>query len=1102
MRFGLLGPLAVWTDRGAAVTIEGAKVRALLADLLVHAGEPVSVDRLVEDIWDGDAPAKATGALYSKVSQLRRALDRAEPAEPRGRDMVVATPAGYVLRVEPDAIDADRFAALVAGARARAEPGAVAAGLAEALALWRGPALSGHADEPFALPLARRLDEQRVTAQEDLMEARLALGEHASLVGELDELVRRHPRRERLRAAHMRALYRSGRQADALASYEQVRGRLVEDLGLAPSPELAGLQRAILVQDPGLDAPQPAPAADRRRTNLPSPLSRLVGRDAAVADVIGRFGSGRLVTLTGPGGVGKTRLALAAAERMASGDGSAAVDGAWVVEVAGWHAPDGADDGDDRVDGQGDDRLAEHVAAVLGIPDVGAGRPGPLAESAGVTRRLARALGDRPVLLVVDNCEHVVGRVATLARALLEAAPGLRILATSRQPLGVPGEMLWPVPPLDLPAEDTLDDLAQASAVLLFVERAAAGSPGFTLDRDNAVAVATICRQLDGLPLALELAAARVRGLGVEALAERLDDRYSLLAVGEGWTPARHRSLRAVIDWSWDLLTPAEQAVLRRVAVFADGFTLAAAEAVATGPGVAAHEVAVLLARLVDRSLVVAEDTPVGVRYRLLETIAEYAGERLAETGTAGTGGDEAAAARRRHAHHHAELAEQADAHLRSDEQRCWLGRLDADAANIGVARDWAVEHGETALALRLVGAMSWYWYLRGRHREGYRSLGAALVVEGEAPAAGRALATVWRSVLGLLLYLEDDRAAMWRSVLRVVDDVEDEAGRAHARWLLALVLFETDESPAAGPLAEQALAGFRRIGDSWGTAAALNVLGWAALARGDLDEAERMSEQSLTLFRRLGDRWGQVRADDLLGVLAEVAGDLDRATGRHRDGLRLAEEIGLWPAVVDHLGRLSRLATLQGEFAAADALNRRALRLAEDLAFEHGVVFARVGLGLSARRQGLLEDAERHLRAGVDSYRADGFRPGVAFALAELGFVAEQRGDEAAARARHLEGLAVARESGDPRSVALALEGLAGVAALAGNAGDEAAATDAARLLGAASAVRSSVGAPLPALERGDVDRIEAAARSVLSENGFAAAFVRGEAQGLYAEP
>ena len=413
----------------------------------------------------------------------------------------------------------------------------------------------------------------------------------------------------------------------------------------------------------------------------------------------------------------------------------------------------------------------------------------------------------------------------------------MRILATSREPLGVPGELLWPVPPLDLPSGD---DLAGSSAVQLFVERVAAAVPGFALDAGDAPAVATICRRLDGLPLALELAAARVPGLGVHALAERLDGRFTLLAAGEGATPARHRTLRAVVDWSWDLLEPDEQAVLRRVAVHADGFSLPAAEAVAAHDGITTGQVAGLLARLVDRSLVVAEAAPAGQRYRLLETIGEYAGERLAAAGEA-----ERAGARARHARYHVGLAEEADGHLRGPDQRPWLDRLDLEAANVRLALDEAVGHGDAALALRLVGALSWYWYLRGRHREGHRALGAALAIDGAdavAAPALRARATVWRAVLGLVLFLEDDRATLWRSVLEPYDDaeVDDEAGRARARWLLAVVLFDTDQSAAAAPLAEQALAGFRRAGDEWGVAAALNVLGWTALARSELDEARR----------------------------------------------------------------------------------------------------------------------------------------------------------------------------------------------------------------------------------------------------------------------
>ncbi|MGH3979424.1 MAG: BTAD domain-containing putative transcriptional regulator, partial [Pseudonocardiaceae bacterium] len=546
MRFGVLGPLAVWTDEGAPVAMPGAKVRALLADLLIHAGEPVSADRLIDELWGEAAPANPAGSLQAKVSQLRRALEQAQPG---ARALVVSRPSGYLLQVDTDAVDAGRFETLTARARAAGEPAATAALLAEALAIWRGPALADFADDGFARPAITRLEEQRLTALEEHIEARLALGEHGAMVGELDTLVAMHPLRERLRAAHMRALYRAGRQAEALDSYQQLRARLDEELGLDPGPELARLHRAILTHDPALAVPTP-PA--RPRTNLPAPLSSLVGRTGAVADVRKLLDTGRLVTLTGPGGVGKTRLALETAAQLVDD----LPDGAWVVELAGRDDPrcgrrsDAIACGDDAAG-----CLAEFVAASLGVRDDAALTVPPAGERVALTQRLPAALRGKQLLLVLDNCEHAIDAVAELAELLLRSAPGLRILATSREPLGLSGELLSPVQALELPTpavEADLDAVARCSAVQLFVQRAAAAAPGFELTGKNTAAVAAICRRLDGLPLALELAAARVRVLPVHELAARLDDRFRLLAAGTRDAPARQQTLRAVVDWSWE----------------------------------------------------------------------------------------------------------------------------------------------------------------------------------------------------------------------------------------------------------------------------------------------------------------------------------------------------------------------------------------------------------------------------------------------------------------------------------------------------------------------------------------------------------------------
>lgn len=1073
MRFGLLGPLAVWTDEGQAVAIPGAKVRALLADLLVHAGRPVSAERLIEQLWGGSRPANPAGSLQAKVSQLRRALEQAEPG---ARALVVSSPAGYVLQVNADAVDVGRFELLTARARAAGELRAAGALLAQALAVWRGPALSDFADHGFARSAITRLEEQRLTALEEHIETRLALGADGALVGELDGLVATHPLRERLRAAHMRALYRAGRQAEALDSYQQLRGRLSEQLGLDPGPDVARLFQAILTHDPALAVPA-GPAI--RRTNLPAPLSSLVGRSAAVAQVRTLLDTSRLVTLTGPGGVGKTRLAIQIAAQLVD----ELADGAWVVELAGRDDPRcGRPSGCADAPGC----LAEFVATALGLRDDAGLTVSPAGELAELTERLPAALRHKQLLLVLDNCEQVIDEVAKLAELLLRAAPELRILATSREPLGLSGELLAPVPALELPAEEDLAAVARSSAVRLFVQRASAATPDFALTEGNSAAVAAICRRLDGLPLALELAAARVRVLPVGELAARLDDRFRLLAGGPRNAPARQQTLRAVVDWSWELLGERERAVLRRLGVFVDGFTLDAAEVVGAGDGVDTADVFDLLARLVDRSLVATEDG--GARYRLLETIAAYALERLEEAG-------ETVTCRQRHARWYADLAEQADRQLRGGDQQQWLERLDAETANCRAALGWTVAQSDAALALRLAGALAWYWFLSGRHSEGRRSLTMALAADDRpaGPSAARAKALVGLAGLRSQGWISADPVEHGQAALELYATLDDPAGLAHAQWLVGFIL--VGGGAAAGTrLVEDALAGFRRLGDRWGVAAALGIRAWDALRRGALTEARRDAAASSSLFGEVGDRWGQVRSADLLGVLAEIEGDYEQATALHSEGLRLAEELGLWPVVAQQLGRLGRLAVLAGDHPAALGLHERALRLAREQAFEPGIRFAQLGLGMIARRQGRLDAAEAQLDAVFEAHHVAGFHPGAAFALAELGFIAELRGDASTARVRHLDGLTCARVTDDPRAVALALEGLAGADALAG---DHA---RAAMLLGAATAARHSVDRPLPPAERTDVDRISAAVRTALGEDAFAAVFHRGETAGLAA--
>ena len=567
MRFGVLGPVTAWTDDGQAVRLPDRKVRGLLADLLLHAGRPVAVTTLIDDLWGDELPGNPTATLQTRVSQLRRAL---EDAEPGARELVQTGPAGYLIAVAPEAVDSGRFRALATRARQTGSARMRAATLADALTLWRGPAYADVTQEPFARATIDRLDEERLAVQEAYAEARFVLGEYEELVAELAELVARHPLRQRLRAVQMKALHRSGRQAEALESYADLRDRLRDELGLDPSAELVALHQEILTEQPSAKAPA--------RSNLPAELTELIGRDAAVDDVVEQLESARLVTLTGAGGVGKTSLALAAARRVDS------PDGVWLVELAALE---------------------------------------PGAEISALVQETIDPGGD--VLVVLDNCEHVIASAVEVATRLLRS-PGLRILATSREPLGIAGEHRQPVPPLALPTAGA--DAAESAAVQLFVARAKAADPRFRLTAENADAVVALCQRLDGLPLALELAASRVGAMDVHDLVDRFDDRYRQRGL-----PDRQQTLSAMVEWSWDLLDEPERAVLRRLAPHPGGCTLAAAEAVCAGDDVPVVEVAELLTRLVDRSLVVRVDGTSGSRYRLLETVRAFCLQRLEEAG-------------------------------------------------------------------------------------------------------------------------------------------------------------------------------------------------------------------------------------------------------------------------------------------------------------------------------------------------------------------------------------------------------------------------------------------------------------------------------------
>ncbi|MUN35796.1 BTAD domain-containing putative transcriptional regulator [Actinomadura litoris] len=985
MRFGILGDTRAWRGGGDGgedggedeVPLGGPARRAVLALLLTRPGEVVSAGRLAEG-----AASPGGHALQAQVSRLRAALGADAPIERVGD--------GYRIIVSPDAVDACRFERLAADGRAALRDGATGRAadlLRDALALWRGPAL---ADLPTAVTAdAVRLEERRVAAIEDRFEADLRLGRHRAAVPELRELTVAHPLRERLAALLVRALRDGGDRAEALAVFERTRRRLADELGADPSPELTALHAALLRADP-------VPAAP------PAQLTSFVGRGAEMTGVGRLLSANRLVTLHGPGGVGKTRLAVEVAAQTSS-----AVGEVCFVELAPLRDPAG---------------LPRALLGALGLREGGLRRDGPREGGGDAAERLAAALSGRALLLVLDNCEHLVAGVAALAARLLAASPDLRVLATSREPLGITGEHLWPVRPLDGDA-----------AVRLFTERAEAVRPGVAGDPGT---IRRICAALDDLPLAIELAAARTRTLDLADLASRLDDRLAgRLGVptrGARTADERHRTLRSVVAWSWDLLTADERRAASRFTVFAGGASAASARRLC---GDAALE------SLTDRSLLEFA----GGRYRMLETIRAYGAERL----------DPADGIGREHACHYLALAEDADPHLRRAEQLEWLPVLAADHDNLLAALHWAAGTGETRLALRLCAALSHYLWIRGLSASAASDAATVLAELGPHPPDG----LDEEYVTCVLLAAYGDGA--W---VRHRPAAEAALARTTPRTRYPSVPFLWLMRNADGPAATAAYAiatGARDEGDPWALAAARFVAGFPRLASGDTGGAGREFTASADGFRALGDRWGTALALDALAGLAALRGDRARAIALTDEALALTERVGALDESADLLVNRGDH-RVHGDVAGARADYRRAAALARRAGSPTTLAAALRGLGDLALRDGDLAEARRLYEDALGRFapnwvKSVGHRVG---ALVGLGRVAAAHGDHDTARARFREAVASAERFGASGDGARGVEALAALAAAEGDPESHA------RLLGAAAALRGVPGPDAPGID------------------------------------
>ncbi|MCU1645058.1 MAG: Non-specific serine/threonine protein kinase [Nocardia sp.] len=993
----------------------------LLARLALEAGGTVSVATLIDGLWGEEPPADAPGALQALVSRLRRALREAGTVE--------LTAGGY--RLPGVEVDSERFEHLIKRGRREFAAGraeAAAALLAEALRLWRGPVLGDVQDAPFVQVVAARLDDLRAAAVEDRFAAELQLGRYADILADLEVAGAEHPLSERLAALRMRALAAAGRQSDALAVYEDMRERLGDELGIDPSAELRDTHLALLRGE----LESPAVRREPVGSTLPARLTSFVGRDSELEGLAKLLATSRLVTIVGPGGAGKTRLSLEAMSRYHGGP-------VFFVPLAEIGAPD---------------QFADAVARAL--DNAADGLP------ADKTARLAELLDVAAAVLVLDNCEHLIAAAAELAAHLLDRLPQLRILATSREPLAITGEALCHLGPLDIPAEATEPAVAQRSpAVQLFLDRAAAVRPGFILDEHTTSPVVEICRKLDGVPLALELAAAKLRSMSVDQIARRLDDRFRLLTSGSRTALPRQRTLLALVEWSWDLLEDPERVLARRLSLFPGGATVEALEAICADKELPADDILYVLGALVEKSLVESSggEKP---RYRMLETIRAYAADQLADSS------DNPAPA---FAHYYLTLAEQQEPLLRTGEQLSAIAVFDAEHANMAAALRTAsvgpiaapaafeidraevdpgqkpagmtngtaeIAGGSSVHAIGAVGpdsaaqissadgspatrrgtiassgrpgeatseqaelvarfARAMFWYWGIRGMSSQFESAIAGVLR-----FGEALPLDVRAAFGVIQLMAGAPGAESGSVRGLVDDCVRTGALAFHPGLplwTSLVAFQVGEEEVGERLLAEAL----ESPDPWLRASAHLARDLALTGRGELLAGAVERREALRDFEIAGDRWG-------LGMALLAVGRDHSLRGAHQEAMAafgravvIASELGMEDDVFTARTELARERMRSGDLAEAERDVQVAQRQAEELGYSRMAAVMGFSLAELHRRAGDIAQADRDLEQLEQRIRRLPFPEGLAANRIAVARMANRLAAGSAAQARAL---------------------------------------------------------------------------------------------------
>lgn len=1025
MRFNILGPLEVLDSDGEPLTISGLKERTVLAVLLLNPGSVVSVDRLMEALWPSDPPSKPLNALQARVSTLRRLLEE-------GGVIVTRSP-GYCLDTSPDDIDAHRFEALLGDAREKAsgDPDGAVKVYDQALSFWRGPALDEFRYEDFARQEVSRLEELRVTALEERIEALLDSGRHREAVAELEGLVGAHPLREGFWRQFMTALYRSGRQAEALRAFGEARRILGEELGIEPSEELRRVEESILLQDTTLDGP--SSAADQPRHNLPVRLTSLVGRESDIERIDALIGEHRAVTLVGPGGVGKTSLGLACAGELAS----AFADGVWLADLSALE--------DHR-------QVPVELARSL---DLDTGDRSTLEATADYLR-------GRNTLIIFDNCEHLLTGVAETATAILQQATNVKVLATSREPLGIPGEMLWPTRPLRTPdeGEETSTD---HDAVQLFMDRAKAADPEFVLSDHNRTTVGDICRRLDGLPLAVELAAARVRTLTVTEIARHLEDRFQLLIGAARTVVPRQQTLEATVAWSYNLLPDEERRLFAALSVFAGGWSLEAARAIAFD----SDRTLQLLTSLVDRSLVTVDRTGDETRYSMLETVRAFASKALDENG-------EKERAALSHARWFLELAELAE--LQGPAQSHWKARLTVEHENLRAAISHASEFGDHKTALGLAAALGWWWFF-GNREEGRASLDDLLSRTEHEPGAHRISALNARALQDFF-GASSHTFELAEEALAAAEQLDDTKAAARSKVFVALRGVFGDAVDRSLRLLDEAIAVFAGDGDRFAEGLArfqrMEVLGNSGSLRQALEEGDGALEH----LKEAGDPWAVSVTLGHLGRYGRLTGQLERAAEATEASIEIAGDRSLPHTLQYSLTDQGYMAYIRSDLAEAARIFEEALSIARTVGNRMGMATITNGMAEVQLAHGAVDEARRLHSEAADVFAELELGKWKAYSITRVGLVEETAGNWPQAAEHHIEASKAMSALPGSISVVLSLEGLARVSAAEGNM------ERAARLLHGATELRHRGGLSPTPTEKAATEMAERNVRTSLSSH------------------